>query len=359
MRIVMKVIFVFVGLRSFVSTFGIVSKVGSRRMLTLKSAIEGRTGGESVCPDGSSRRSVLSLLSLGAASLMGEPREVKAAVGSLPEFLDSNAILQGVTIKVADKSQQDAMISFLCDGLGFQTLRRRIKGSLQETWLGFGPEQLNIPPKFEIPVSSFAEYGGHASIHMVYDEKAPAPLYRIGDDAPGDNIAFLQVGLPVYRVSQMVKYGGNILDAYGLVNVVSPSGLPIRAIVGISPDPIMFVAVNCANVESSRAFYQQLGFVEQDYPYARPSNGKGQFEPPQPPKSVYLAPSKNCMGVLLLPSKRKKVSQNPVLDSLNIVYSPSQGAEDTEDLPNVFDPSGVPIKFQPVSKFEAEEKLTK
>ena len=30
------------------------------------------------------------------------------------------------------------------------------------------------------------------------------------------------VGVPSYRVSQMVSNGGNILDAYGFVNVVSP-----------------------------------------------------------------------------------------------------------------------------------------
>ena len=61
----------------------------------------------------------------------------------------------------------------------------------------------------------------------------------------------------------MVAAGGNILDAYGLVNVVSPCGLPMRGIVGISPDPIMFVAINCASVQKSKEFYQQLGFVEQ------------------------------------------------------------------------------------------------
>jgi hypothetical protein len=61
----------------------------------------------------------------------------------------------------------------------------------------------------------------------------------------------------------MVAAGGNILDAYGLVNVVSPCGLPMRGIVGISPDPIMLVAVNCENVNESASFYEQLGFAEQ------------------------------------------------------------------------------------------------
>lgn len=61
----------------------------------------------------------------------------------------------------------------------------------------------------------------------------------------------------------MVKAGGKIIDAYGLVNVVSPSGLPFRGIVGITPDPIMLVAVNCKDVKESKAFYEKLGFVEQ------------------------------------------------------------------------------------------------
>jgi hypothetical protein len=61
----------------------------------------------------------------------------------------------------------------------------------------------------------------------------------------------------------MVEAGGKITDAYGLVNVVSPSGLPLRGIVGISPDPIMLIAINCKDVKDSREFYEQLGFVEQ------------------------------------------------------------------------------------------------
>lgn len=63
---------------------------------------------------------------------------------------------------------------------------------LRTQWLGFGPEQLSIPDDFKIPVSSFGKYGGHASLCVRYDNQARAPLYRIGDEAPGDNIAYLQ-----------------------------------------------------------------------------------------------------------------------------------------------------------------------
>lgn len=203
-------------------------------------------------------------------------------------------------------------------------------------------------------------YGGHASIHIRYDAKSSSVLYRTGDAAPGDNVAYLQLGVPTYRVSQMTKNGGNILDAYGYINVVSPSGLPIRGIVGIRPDPIMFLAINCVSVDESRAFYQKLGFVEQEYPFARPSKGTGPFEPAQPFKSVYMSTSPNCMGVLLLQSKNKKkaVKPNPVFESLNLVYTPSQGADTSQEIV-AMDPSGVSIAFQPVDSFEAEEKATR
>ena len=157
----------------------------------------------------------------------------------------------------------------------------------------------------------------------------------------------------------MVANGGKILDAYGLVNVVSPSGLPIRGIVGISPDPMMFVAVNCKDVKASKEFYEKLGFVEQEVPYSRPSKGTTIFEPAPPKGSCYMSPSPNCMGVLLLPTKQKKgVTPNPVIESLNIVYKPSSDGASGDEL--VFnDPSSVPIRFQSASDFTALEKVTR
>jgi hypothetical protein len=157
----------------------------------------------------------------------------------------------------------------------------------------------------------------------------------------------------------MVAYGGKIIDAYGLVNVVSPSGLPIRGIVGISPDPIMFVAVNCKDVKQSKAFYEQLGFVEQNVPYSRPSNGTTIFEPAPPKGSYYMAPSPNCMGVLLLPSnQRNNITPNPVVESLNIVYRPSMESS-SDDSPTLKDPSGTAIKFISETDFTKIEKATR
>ena len=56
-----------------------------------------------------------------------------AAVGTLPEFADTNAVLQGITVDVADLSQQKDMINFLVDGFQFKILRQRKILSITET----------------------------------------------------------------------------------------------------------------------------------------------------------------------------------------------------------------------------------
>lgn len=335
----------------------------------------------------STRRTILqqSLLatSTAALSLATSSQKANAALGTLPEFADANAILQSITIDVSDQPQYDETIAFFTNGFdGMKVLRQRNNkasgGAVKDTWLGFGPEQLSsIPSNFILPVSSLNEYGGHASIHIRYDPSSTKVLYRRSngeinnEPASGNNIAYLQFGVPQYRISQMVQNGGNVIDAYGWVNAVSPCGLPIRAIVGIRPDPIMFLALNCVNVEESAAFYNKLGFVPQEYPYARLNQGQGQFEPPQPAKSVYLAPSPNSMGILLLQNEKRKkgVVPNPVVRSVNVVYAPPEGSSSDSDAsnsnggasdlePQLKDPSSLPISFIPQELLEKEIKMT-
>ena len=75
-------------------------------------------------------------LALGSSVLLGGLVDVKgstAAVGTLPEFANTNAILQGLTVDVADQSQQKSMIEFLIQGFGFEILRQRINGPVEET----------------------------------------------------------------------------------------------------------------------------------------------------------------------------------------------------------------------------------
>lgn len=72
-----------------------------------------------------------------------------------------------------------------------------------------------------------------------------------------------------------------------------------------------------------------------------------------------MAPTPNCMGVLLLQKKgRKKIDPNPVVHSLNIVYTPS-GESEGDDTMILKDPSGLPIMFQSVSDFTKQEMITR
>jgi hypothetical protein len=356
------------------------------RCIKRKQDIRLRVCREKGVPDSLRRREVwkkggavyLSILISSAAggpgpSSMVTPLPASAAVGTLPELANTNAFVQGITVQVADKSQQDAMIAFLVEGFDFQILRKRIRGGVEETWLGFGPEQLDVPSDFEIPVSSFAKYGGHASVHLVYDSATKAPLYRVGSDAPpGDSVAYLQVSVPAYRISKILVSGGVITDAYGLVNAISPSGLPVRGIIGVWPDPLMLVAINCRNVQESLEFYRSLGFVQLPVPYSRPSNGATIFEPYPPPGSVYVSPCTAGvgMGVLLIPRKGGPITPNRAVKSLDLVYTPSSSTATAATLSDgdalspppvsvVVDPSGVPISFQPVSDFQEEERVTR
>ena len=56
---------------------------------------------------------------------------------------------------------------------------------------------------------------------------------------------------------------------------------------------------------------------------------------------------------------KKKVKTNPVLSSINIVYTPSEGAGSSSGAMKISDPYSAPISFIPVDVFEKEEKTTR
>ena len=107
---------------------------------------------------------------------------------------------------------------------------------------------------------------------------------------------------------------------------------------------MMLVALRCDDVKASAEFYASLGFgAGARYPYARPNDGAGQFEPAQPAGSAYLAPAANSMGVLLLPRREGRggfffkggrlgpLVPNPALASLNVVYAGAAAGADDPD----------------------------
>ena len=80
-----------------------------------------------------SRRSALAAAAGGmtAALVAGSMvSPVQAAVGNLPEYQDTNVILQGLTIQVSDRSQLDQMVNFLRNGFDFKIVRQRAEGAV-------------------------------------------------------------------------------------------------------------------------------------------------------------------------------------------------------------------------------------
>lgn len=85
----------------------------------------------------SRRQMMAKAVALASASFLpavfGSPQISSAALGTLPEFADTNAIVQGLTINVADASQQKSMIEFLIGAFDFVVQRQRIQGTVEET----------------------------------------------------------------------------------------------------------------------------------------------------------------------------------------------------------------------------------
>lgn len=125
-------------LGSFQNAHGLVSPqiTTSGRSLQSTTSLQGASGDiededkESL----SCRRDFFSAAAVASGSLLlGTSSPAAASVGTLPEFSDSDAIIQGITVNVADKSQQDAMIDFLVNSFDFQVLRKRRRDSVEET----------------------------------------------------------------------------------------------------------------------------------------------------------------------------------------------------------------------------------
>jgi hypothetical protein len=117
----------------FVTT---LSSCGSKDMTTLQRTLFDDHVEDPDTEASSVRRDLLHCAAVASGSVIlggAYPFPADAAVGTLPEFADSDAIIQGVTVNVADKSQQDAMIDFLVRGFDFDVLRKRFRDTVEET----------------------------------------------------------------------------------------------------------------------------------------------------------------------------------------------------------------------------------
>jgi len=101
----------------------------------IKNSLDGVSEEHANAESSSTRRSLIHSAATASFSLALGSTNIpvaNAAVGTLPEFDDSEAIIQGLTVNVSDKSQLDAMVEFLVKGFDFEVLRQRIRDSVEE-----------------------------------------------------------------------------------------------------------------------------------------------------------------------------------------------------------------------------------
>ena len=87
------------------------------------------TSNDDAAVSSAARRSMILLLQQGSgilSSSISNNAANAAMLGSLPEYQDTNAILQGITIDVADESQYEETIQFFLNSFdGMKVLRER------------------------------------------------------------------------------------------------------------------------------------------------------------------------------------------------------------------------------------------
>ncbi|EOD11599.1 hypothetical protein EMIHUDRAFT_465024 [Emiliania huxleyi CCMP1516] len=220
----------------------------------------------------------------------------------------STRFLQRLRVPVDDMREA---VQFWREGCGALVLSTRIVDGANVTVVGFGPESLR------------RDDGAKFALELV-ESSEPAPMG--GEHA----LQYVQLAMPVFRLSRVMAAGGKIESAYGWTQLTAPGGLPLRVRIDESRrDPFEFVAEGDA------------------------------FEPEREIGSVYVGygdPQSNT-GLLLLPplpGKRPKPSlgaQGQPEPTLRAVGAPPASASATERSPD-----GLPVRFEDEDAYEGSLK---
>lgn len=144
---------------------------------------------------------------------------------------------QSLRIGVPD---MEAAVDFWTGGCGALVVDTRLVGGTNVTTIGFGPQSLRVEDgaKFALELVE-----GRPSL---YDENSA--------------LQYLQLAIPVFRLSQAMRFGGDIQSAYGWTSLLAPGGLPLRVRIDESRrDPFEFVALRTSNLKQTAAHYEHLG----------------------------------------------------------------------------------------------------
>ena len=146
--------------------------------------------------------------------------------------------IAGLTVPVPE---MEPAVRFWIGGLGAQVLSTRLVGGANVTRVAFG-------------TASLARDDGAKFVLELVERRGA--VVAAADDA----LQYLQLALPVFRISQAMAYGGNIESAYGWTSLTAPGGLPLRVrIEDTRRDPFELVALRTADLAKATKHYEALG----------------------------------------------------------------------------------------------------
>ena len=237
-----------------------------------------------------------------------------------------------------------AAVTFWTAGCGALLLDTRIVNGRNVTRVGFGPESLR------------KDDGGKFSLELI---ESAEPSQMGGENAV---VQYIQLGMPVFRLSRVMATGGEIKSAYGWTDLVAPGGVPLRVQIDENRrDPFQFVALRCNDLKATIKHYEAHGMAVQQVEASRKKisfsiNSNSLFEDtdafePEREKGATLMgydEKLDSTGLLLLPSiSRAKLAQPNPDFQLSVVGSRLSNA------PADVSPEGLRSVFLAEKDFEA------
>jgi len=240
--------------------------------------------------------------------------------------------LQSFRVSISD---MDAAVQFWTAGVGALVLDTRLVDGANVTRIGFGPE-------------SFGNDDGAKFALELVETPGAQPAW---DGA----VQYIQLGIPVFRLTQVMKMGGDIQSAYGWTDLLAPGGIPLHVRIDETRrDPFEFIAIRTNSIEKSVNYFKGLGMT------AGEPTGRKKIEITQYTNTIFqnadaTVPDREigsvlmaygdpsiATGLMLLPPKSRKSIQSvdPSMRLRVVGQSPLELANDMstspEGLPSIF-----------------------
>jgi hypothetical protein len=125
------------------------------------------------------------------------------AIGSLHEFKSSPVIFQDISFNVVNTYDSSDFFTATFPDL-CKIVRNTMSGNKNTTVIGFGPDAYETSKTFYPGVSSFYEYGGHATLTFE-SEELKDDTFAIYER--GNGLQYIKFGAENFRISKAIERG--------------------------------------------------------------------------------------------------------------------------------------------------------